>query len=218
MNAEFLYHFSPQFITNRNASLPVIFAQNSVKIDQALWGYPTSKNFQDPVYWVRSEGVLRKAISRYAVRRQRCLIPANGFYIKKDHRIFLQYFPYEPVFAMAGMYWIKKVPDSKEILYFSILTSPSVHFSGIFTSRMPVILGSSAGRKYLNPSTPMMDITRIIKHISIREASLLEVDPHILKHPALKRKEFLNHVRKIKPAGNFKSNAIFNNFYFHFAR
>lgn len=104
----------------------------------------------------RSETVFDKPAFRDAVRRSRCLVPAQAFYEwektdsgKQPYAIGLDS---EAVFAMAGIgsRWID--PDSGETVYsVAVLTCPANARVAAVHDRMPVILAPEDWNRWLVP-------------------------------------------------------------------
>jgi len=92
---------------------------------------------------VRSESAMEKPMFKPLLNRQRCLVPATGFYEwqkqgtrKRPYHIRIKDQEY---FAMAGIYdtWSK---DGKDLVTFSILTTAANEMISPIHDRMPVIL------------------------------------------------------------------------------
>lgn len=92
----------------------------------------------------RSEEVLSKPSFRHAVRRRRCLIPADGFYewtgAKGKKRPF-HLRPREPrLIAFAGLYETWQDPAGGQIDTVTILTCEANRMVAALHDRMPVVL------------------------------------------------------------------------------
>ncbi|MCA9247734.1 MAG: SOS response-associated peptidase [Planctomycetales bacterium] len=110
----------------------------------------------------RSETVAEKPSYRHAVRRQRCLIPSDGFYEWKKTGREKQTFHIQmadgSLFAMAGL-WERWRPDEKlpPLETCTILTTePNELMQGIH-DRMPVILPPEAYATWLDPQFEAYD-------------------------------------------------------------
>ena len=149
------YNISP------TGSAPVIVARNGTpEIERMKWGF-IPKNAKDnnsvfryKTHVVRSEVIFSKPTWEKAIRHQRCLVPANGFYewhasehSKTPYFIQLQN---RPLFAMAGVYssWVD--PDGKEWGTYSVITIDS-HSSQLHAKAVrPIILDESDEAKWLD--------------------------------------------------------------------
>jgi putative SOS response-associated peptidase YedK len=92
----------------------------------------------------RSEEVLAKPSFRHAVRRRRCLIPADGFYEwtgPKGKRRPFHLMPHPPrLIAFAGLYERWQDPQGGELDTVTILTCAANRTVAALHDRMPVIL------------------------------------------------------------------------------
>lgn len=105
----------------------------------------------------RAESVEEKPAFRVAFRRQRCLVPADGFYEWKPAGLRKQPFHIRRSdarpFAMAGLFdtWHAGQPD--EIASFTILTTDANALLRPIHERMPVILDGPGWKAWLDPAT-----------------------------------------------------------------
>lgn len=104
----------------------------------------------------RSETVAAKPAFRAAFRRQRCLIPADGFFEwrrqgKSKQPYFIQMAGEQP-FAMAGLWESWNGPDGNEIESCTILTTLPNELMQVIHDRMPVILPSETCGEWLDPA------------------------------------------------------------------
>lgn len=102
----------------------------------------------------RAETVAEKPSFRTAFKRQRCLIPADGFYEwkntpdgKEPMRIGLK--SWEP-FAFAGLWEVWRSPDNEVITSCAIVTTQANEFMEPIHNRMPVILPRGAESIWLD--------------------------------------------------------------------
>lgn len=116
--------------------------------------------FRYKTYISRSEAIFSKKTWEQAVRHQRCLVPANGFYewhIQNEQKV-----PYfirkrdESLFAMAGVHSSWTDPEGKEWGTFSIITIDS-HSSDLHTKVVrPVILAKTDEAVWLDAAVDDM--------------------------------------------------------------
>lgn len=103
----------------------------------------------------RAETAPEKPSFRGPFRRQRALVPADGFYEWKregtgKRPYALRLSSREP-FAMAGLWDRWKTPEGGELLSFTILTTAASPFVSSVHDRMPVILPREAEATWLDP-------------------------------------------------------------------
>lgn len=105
----------------------------------------------------RSETASSKPAFRHAMKSQRCIIPADGYYEWKAEGGGKQ--PYEfslrsgRLLGIAGL-WEKNSRlggEGKPILSCTILTTSANHFAGEFHDRMPVLLDDDQIDRWLDP-------------------------------------------------------------------
>jgi len=119
----------------------------------------------------RAETAAEKPAFRYALRRQRCLVPCTGFYewkvldpaAKKPAKQ-----PYyirrrdESVFAFAGLWDRWQSPEGEEIGSFTILTTEPNELMRHLHNRMPVIIPRQEYGVWLDPGAPgLLDAERL---------------------------------------------------------
>ncbi|MBN1250591.1 MAG: SOS response-associated peptidase [Bacteroidales bacterium] len=115
------------------------------------------------------KGIIVKPAYRKAIRSQRCLIIADAYIegttkegLNKPYLIYVR--DLKP-FSFAGIWDSWYNPESNEqINSFSIITTTANELlQKLPHERMPVILEPSHEKKWLNPNTPLSDITRLLK-------------------------------------------------------
>lgn len=100
----------------------------------------------------RSEDVLAKASFRHAVRRRRCLIPADGFYEWTGPKGKRRPFHLRPsgLIAFAGLYECWQDPEGGEIDTVAILTCEANGTVAALHDRMPVVLAPEQYEDWLD--------------------------------------------------------------------
>jgi putative SOS response-associated peptidase YedK len=103
----------------------------------------------------RAETVAEKPAFRSALRKRRCLIPADGFYewqklgkVKQPVRIVLKT---RETFGFAGLWETWTSPESEEIKSCTIITTEANDLLKAVHDRMPVILAKEAESTWLDP-------------------------------------------------------------------
>lgn len=108
----------------------------------------------------RSETITTKPAFRNAVKRKRCLVPADGYFEwvregKKKKPFWIRMADERP-FMMAGLWekWRDKtVEDSPPLETFTVLTTTSNSLTSDIHDRMPVILHQNDYDPWLDPDT-----------------------------------------------------------------
>lgn len=129
----------------------------------------------------RSEGVADKPAYRSSFRKQRCLIPTDGFYEWKKEGKLKQ--PYHirrkdrRPFAFAGLWsrWRPKEGGAEPLDTFTILTTGSNELIRPLHDRMPVILDSASFDLWLDPAVD--DRGRLLELLLPYDGSVMETVP-----------------------------------------
>jgi putative SOS response-associated peptidase YedK len=103
----------------------------------------------------RAETVAEKPAFRAALKKRRCIIPADGFYewqklgkVKQPVRIVLK--SQEP-FGFAGLWELWMSPEGEGVLSCTIITTEANELLKAVHDRMPVILTREAEAVWLDP-------------------------------------------------------------------
>lgn len=131
--------------------------ENHNKLDFLKWGLvpPWSKDLTHSPINVRSESVTEKPTFRHAIKYNRCIIPASGYYEWKtasDAHRQPYYIRHKSgsVLGFAGLWerWI--APDGNEVETCCILTTAANKITKTIHDRMPVILQPDNYNLWLN--------------------------------------------------------------------
>jgi putative SOS response-associated peptidase YedK len=129
-------------------SVPVITNEEPERMNFFRWGlvpfWAKDASIGNKLINARAESIGEKPAFKNALKKRRCLVPADGFYewkrtgpIKQPYRICRKD---EGLFAFAGLWETWKDAEGKELQTFTIITTtPNQVVSGIH-DRMPVIL------------------------------------------------------------------------------
>jgi putative SOS response-associated peptidase YedK len=112
----------------------------------------------------RSETITTSPIFREAIKRRRCLVPADAFYEwqkldaptkSKPKQPYAIAVNHQEIFAFAGLWetWKDKIND-RRIETFTILTTDPNELMEPFHDRMPVILDPQDYQRWLAPADP----------------------------------------------------------------
>ncbi|MGG4145422.1 SOS response-associated peptidase [Paenibacillus algorifonticola] len=102
----------------------------------------------------RAEGIEKKPAFRHLLKRNRLLIPSDGFYEWRQEEGGKQPFRFQlktkSVFAFAGLYDTWRNPEGEEVQSCTIITTtPNALVSDVH-DRMPVILTGEAAASWIN--------------------------------------------------------------------
>lgn len=105
----------------------------------------------------RAETLGEKPAFRAALRRRRCLVPADGFYEWRKEGggrktpMFIHLSSGDPM-ALAGLWDTWRAPDGGEILSLSIITTAPNELMKPIHDRMPAIVRRADYQRWLNPA------------------------------------------------------------------
>lgn len=137
-------------------------------IKQPLWGFPLDKKL---VFNARSESIFDKRMFSEAVRKRRCLVPANLFYEwQGKEKIKHEVRTGDKIMYLGGIYSKYSNDKGEPEDRFSIITQASEGNMLEIHSRSPLIVSRDNLRNYINPETSEAEIRHIL---SMTPAQLL---------------------------------------------
>lgn len=159
----------PRYNISPTQNAPVITRNdNTTELSMMGWGLVSqgakdnNSVFRYKTFNVQSEKVFSKPVWDNAVRTQRCIIPANGFYMIRRDNGDAYYFtmPNQPLMALAGICstWTDASGVSRNM--YTMLTIESNEAMPLPFLRMPVILHESDEAGWLD--TDMNDFSTLI--------------------------------------------------------
>jgi putative SOS response-associated peptidase YedK len=216
LSGEFLYSFNPVYLASGSMTLPVIYPLNNIRIGQGIWGINTTNKLSSQNLWTRSEGIIKNIHSRILIRNQRCLIPADGYFIKHKSRIFFIYYPAEKVVTFAAI-WKAHDTGSNNIksFHFSIITVPGDERLGTMMQRMPQVITPHNRKKYLDMKRPLMDITHIFKKGSKTEINGIEMESDMTIKKQVSASDFKTKGKALIHKKPFPQKEILGDFHYH---
>lgn len=116
----------------------------------------------------RAEGIAAKPAFRGPIRRQRCLVPADGFYEwRKDDARKQPYYIHRTdgaLFAFAGLYDRYRQPDGEILQTYTIITTTPNALIAPLHHRMAVVLPPADEDEWLDPAvTDPEQIARLLR-------------------------------------------------------
>lgn len=168
------FAYMPNYNICPGTEVPVIYTGTgaaNVAMEKMRWGlipkWAKAASTGYKMINARAETVHKKPTFRGLFARQRCLVPADGFYEWQKHeggktpyRITL---PGEKLFTFAGLWdrWFS--PEGQEILSFCIVTVDASAALQDIHNRMPVILADKRSRDmWLDMSIPVDELKKLL--------------------------------------------------------
>lgn len=207
--------FSPTYNAAPQSVQPVVRLNRDSgqrEFAQMRWGlvpfWAKDPKFGYSTINARAEEVVSKPAYREALKKRRCLVPADAFYEwqrvdKKTRHPFAFALKSGEPYAMAGLWerWRHKEGEPSEPLEtFTILTTDPNDLMEPVHNRMPVILAAKDYNRWLDsdadnsgdPAQPPLDLLRpfpaekmVSWPVSDRVGNVRNNDPQLLEEPAL---------------------------------
>jgi putative SOS response-associated peptidase YedK len=184
-------NFPPRYNIAPMQPIPLVRVENGARhFILARWGLIPSW-VKDPRQFAllinaRAEGIAEKPSFRAAIRRRRCLVPADGFYEwrregKSKRPYFIRARGGEPM-AFAGIWetWIGA--DGGEIDTAAIITCAANAVLAPIHARMPVVIPPEAFDRWLDPDeTKFKEACVLLKPAPDDFMEAYEVSPRVNK-------------------------------------
>ena len=170
--AEVAEHFglaaAPELVARFNAAptqeLPIVRVRSSGErvLEPRRWGlvprWAKDVGVGAGMINARIESVLERPAFREAMRRRRCLVPADGFFEwqgkARARRPFHIALPGGALFGIAGLYERWHGPGGEVVDSFTLLTRPARGVVATLHDRMPVVVDPAGYAAWLDPAAP----------------------------------------------------------------
>lgn len=183
----------PEFYTaHYNASptqlLPVITSATPHGLSSFYWGtapeWAKNKTLSEKLVNLRAEYFEEKQSLKKALRSNRCIIPADGFYgwkkVGKKTSIPYRFIYNVPrIFSFPGLWEEFEDTDGHQVQTFTIITIPSDHVVNIIQERMPVILSRDAEKLWLDKNSTEEQLLSTFSTSDTKEMNYYSVSPKI---------------------------------------
>jgi putative SOS response-associated peptidase YedK len=154
-------NFPPRHNIAPTQPIPVVVVENGVRHFRLMrWGLIPSW-VKDPRQFTllinaRSETVLGKPAFKNAIRRRRCLVPADGYYewqaANGRKRPFFIYRRDRQPFGLAGLAESWMGPNGEELDTVAVVTCPASRELSVLHPRVPVAIASDDFARWLDCS------------------------------------------------------------------
>lgn len=150
--------------------IPVItHEEKQLKFDYMDWGFTTSFSKRSIIN-ARSESIFDKKLFNHPILKQRCIIPAKGYFEwlndgknKVKHSITVDN---RNIFSMAGIYQVTTDNNGKILFQVAILTREATPDIRWLHHRIPLILNPENEKHYIDPLITSNEIKNIIETTS----------------------------------------------------
>lgn len=176
------YNASPTHI------LPVITSSTPQGLSSFYWGtapgWAKNKSVSEKIINLHSEDFAEKVSLRKALKKQRCIVPADGFYgwKKVGKRTSIPYrfvFKSQRLFAFPALWEEFEDTDGVQIQTFAIVTSAADRTVSPVQDRMPVILTRASEKVWLDKDSSEESLLQAISISDTKEMNFYPVSPRI---------------------------------------
>ncbi|MFN3704770.1 MAG: SOS response-associated peptidase [Thermoflexales bacterium] len=180
--------FAPRYNIAPTQPVAVIFEHAPRVLAVARWGLMPSwgerAGRQTPLINARAETLHERPTFRRLLHRQRCLIPADGFYEwrtdagghKQPIRFTLQD---GGLFAFAGLWDTWQNAHGQRVPSCVIITVPANSLIAPLHDRMPAMLDSEQARRWLSPSCKAPEAQALLKPYPAERMRAYAVSPRV---------------------------------------
>jgi putative SOS response-associated peptidase YedK len=180
--------YQPFFNASPTSLLPVIMHTSPAGISTFYWGtspeWSKGKPLSEKIVNTQAELITEKTSLKKALMKNRCLIPADGFYAwKKTGKKTLVPYRFvctdQEIFSIAGLWDEYEDTDGKELHTFSMITTPSNKLVGSVHDRMPVIMDKKTEAVWLSKESSEDDLMKILTAYPDSRMNHYSVSPRI---------------------------------------
>ena len=176
------YNASPTHI------LPVITSATPQGLSSFYWGtapaWAKNKSVSEKIINLHSEDFKEKVSLRKAMKKQRCIVPADGFYgwKKVGKRTNIPYrfvMKSQRLFAFPALWEEFEDTDGLQIQTFAIITCPADQTVSPVQERMPVMLTRASEKVWLDKDSSEEALLQVIGSSDTKEINFYPVSPRI---------------------------------------
>ncbi len=187
ISKKFNADFEQKFLINYNSApsqnLPVITNEDIHKIQLLKWGliphWAKEASIGYKMINARVETIAEKPSFKNALKRQRCIVIADGYYEWKKEankkipfRITLKD---QSLFAFAGIWESWHNEENEQIKSFSIITTEANDYLTEIHNRMPIILSDDQIKKWLDTKINQEEIMSLLLPLSSEHFNAYQV-------------------------------------------
>jgi len=167
--------------------LPVILLY-SKGLSFFYWGeapqWAKDKSISEKWINVRAEQIAEKPVLQKALKKNRCLIPADGFYgwrkIGKKTQVPYRFtLKSKNLFSIPG-FWEEYDDENGEVFHtFTLITKESGKTDDAIIERMPVIFDNTKESLWMNPNATSEELITLLSDTRSEKLDFYTVDPRI---------------------------------------
>lgn len=187
-NADVLDTYVPNYNAAPTQLLPVINIASPEGVSIFYWGtspaWSKNKTLSEKIVNVRAESIVEKPVLKKALMKNRCIVPADGFYAwkkigKKTSIPYRIVTSDQELFSFAGIWDEFDDTDGVEFHTFSIITTVSTGIAATIHERMPVIFDREKEEIWLDKYSTESDLMNLLTPYSAEKINHYPVSPRI---------------------------------------
>lgn len=188
LQAEFQFTWQKCYQVHFGMEVPVILSGEESRLVALRWGlvpfWAREPNFKFHNINAPAYNIVKHNAYRVPVRRRRCLVPANCFFVwvrngqkKQPHVV---YDGGQRIMTFAGI-WEEWVSADRQTMIrsFAIVTTHANRRLRPYYNTMPVIIPPGRRRKYLRIHTPLNEVMRMLRPMESDTLNLYPVSEKI---------------------------------------
>jgi putative SOS response-associated peptidase YedK len=185
--------YKPRYNATTTQLLPVITHTAPQGISNFYWGtspaWAKNKTLSEKIVNVRTETILEKAAQQKSLIKNRCIVPADGFYGwkragKKSFIPFRFVAQDSGLFSFAGIWDEYEDTEGNQFHTFSVITVQANSIVASVQERMPVILDPKEEAVWLNKDSTEADLLGLLKPLEAEYLNHYPVSPRISDNTA----------------------------------
>ncbi len=159
-NTRYGYDLKPRYNAAPSENLPVVVNDGQKHVELMRWGlvpfWAKDEKIGYKMINARAETLQEKPSFRKALAKQRCIVPAGGFFewkqVDKEKVPYYIFLKNHQLFGFAGLYDVWHDKTGKELKTYTIITTQPNALVGTIHNRMPAILEKQDEETWLNPN------------------------------------------------------------------
>ena len=188
-HSDVLDNYAPNYNASPTQLLPVIMHSSPQGVSTFYWGnlpkWSKNKGLAEKIINIHAESILEKSMLKRRMMKNRCLIPADGFYAWKKlgkkttvpYRFVLND---TDLFSFAGIWEEFEDDDGREQHTFSIITTAANDLVASVQERMPAILTQSTEKIWMDSESSESTLMNLLLPYPAEKMSYYPVSPRIL--------------------------------------
>lgn len=151
---------------------PVLVKEyGQIRLKFFQWGlvpaWTKAQRKRQAIYWAPGDQVFTHPAYQVPVRRQRCLIPSDGYYVDRPLGASQEQFkflrPDGDTFCFAGIYDCWQTHDGSLRHTFAIVTAQAPGDLSQYNVQMPLMLNQREEKLWLNPHTNFRALSALLR-------------------------------------------------------